>query len=238
MADDNDPRKDLASHFNELFRRSPPGISEKILSTITSKPDLGFECASGLSIALTCADPGSLDASIRAVAQVLPRTADIIIPGSLQFTFQQSLELNVTSLLWENLQALYYFRKKVTPSHTALASLYGALFSASAVKNGLVNDIFIFAFTRLGIHLPDEEVSEDAKKDVGEIRAIAACLQLVTAGSAFMEKHFAETEGLPNVIAALEALRVKNQISHPPGLVLLEVGLFVLSVIIPPNFSR
>ena len=46
-----------------------------------------------------------------------------------------------------------------------------------------------------------------------------------------MEKHFAKTDSLADIIAALEALRVnlKGSIAHPRGLELLEVSLFNLS---------
>ncbi len=113
-----------------------------------------------------------------------------------------------------------------------LTVLSGALLSASAVKNGLLYNDFIYAFTTCGFYAAVERL--ETFEDVGqEAAAIGACLQFVMAGSVFMDKHFAETDGLANVIAALEALRAKT--IHPPALELLEVSAFVLSTITLAN---
>ena len=140
--------------------------------------------------------------------------------------------MSITYFLWRE---LCVFHSEQVTDTTTCRVLYAALFSASAVKNGLLDADFIYAFTRFGLLVSDSDPLEDDRKKAAAMRA-GACLQLITAGSVFMEKHFATTGSSAEYIAALEALitvleasRVKRSIAHPRGLELLGVGLFKLS---------
>ena len=50
--------------------------------------------------------------------------------------------------------------------------LTAALFSTSAVKNGLLDEAFIYAFTRFGLQLPASETFENEMKEVAAIGAV------------------------------------------------------------------
>ena len=168
--------------------------------------------------------------SIRSVVQILPRTSDFMIYNDFNnedckpIFFPERVKEGVAGILRNDLRLSHVYPPKQPTSYP----LYAAHFSASAVKFGLLDEDFIYSFTRLGLQLSAAKSfkSRARSKEVGAIGVIGACLQLITAGSVFMEKHFAKTDGLANVIAALEALRVKNVVTHPRGLELLEVGSF------------
>jgi len=89
----------LLSHFGDLFGSSPQDLAERLMSTITPNPS--FNCAIALSYTLYNAE--SLDASIRSVVHVLPRTASIMVKDS-RFdeprTFRDMLKSSITHLLW------------------------------------------------------------------------------------------------------------------------------------------
>jgi len=137
------------------------------------------------------------------------------------YTFRVMFIITLTDLLWRE---SFIFHSEQATDTTTYKVLYAALFSASAVKNRLLDAEFIYTFTRFGLLLSDSEALEDDKKKFAAIIA-GACLQLITADNVFMEKHFAKDA----LIIVLEALRVKRSILYPRGLELLEVGLFNLS---------
>jgi hypothetical protein len=208
------------------------------MSTIT--PNLTLNCAIALSYSLYKADAKYLDTSIRSVVQVLPRTplvmlkndSDSDVNTNERCTFRDMFKMSITYVLWNELTV---FQSEQVTDTTTYRFLHAALFSASAVKNGLLDADFIYVFTRFGLLLSDFEALEDDRKKVAALRA-GACLQLITAGSVFMVKHFAETDSpadvkaaLEKLITVLEGLRLKRLIAHPQGQELLEVGLFKLS---------
>ena len=127
-----------------------------------------------------------IDTSIRSVVQLLPRTADTLVDNDIdleQFepgTFRARVKATVAYLIRLDLQMLYVYHPMQTPPCRILAA---ALFSASAVKNGLLNDDFIHAFTRYGLQLPASETFGDEREEAAVIGALGACLQLITAGS-------------------------------------------------------
>ena len=144
-------------------------------------------------------------------------------------TFRDMFKMSITCVLWNELTV---FQSEQVTDTTTYRFLHAALFSASAVKNGLLDADFIYVITRFGLLLSDSEALEDDRKKVVALRA-GACLQLITA---FMVKHFAETDSpadvkaaLEKLITVLEGLRLKCFIAHPRGRELLEVGLFKLS---------
>jgi hypothetical protein len=166
--------------------------------------------------------------------RVLPRTADTVVENdtgledtSAPGNFWDKVKALLTNLLRKYLQFSHLPKSAVKPVVGTLPFrvLFGALFSASAVKNGLLDETFIYAFPRYGLQLPASGTFED-RQVVGKIAAVWSCLQLIT--SVFVEK-LAKTDSLADIIAALEALRVKNAISLPRELELLDVSLFKLS---------
>jgi hypothetical protein len=174
------------------------------------------------------------DVSVRSVVQVLPRTSDLIIENDSGFydpyepgSFRERVKAFIIYLIRRHMQGLHLPGQSPDDATYCWLILNAALFSASAVKNGLLDESFIYAFTRDGLQLSPSETFEDDRKGVAAIRAVGACLQLATAGSLFMEKHFAKTNSLADIITALETLRVKVFIDHPGGgLELLEVSPF------------
>ena len=185
----------------------------------------------GLSAAVNfrCAHPASIDATVQSLVEILPRTADIVVcndgrvPHAFQ-TFQDAFRKVLTHSLYDELQKLYHLNLKTEQTTEITTILTNALFSASTVKNGLLDEDFIYDFTRYGFQLPTVQINDERQ----ELAAIGTWLQLITAGRVFMEKHFAVTHGLANVIAALKTPIVNGHDLHPRALTLLEVRLIVL----------
>jgi hypothetical protein len=228
----------LAAIFDNIFRTStgePAQLSRDIFSVMQAHPTLA--CAHALAGTLASQseeNPKNIYALVQGTAAVFtsyPAANEIIIDepnataGSGPVPFHSELYVTLLEMMTCGFgDNRHESGPEVTPSSVTLQT---ALLSGSVVATGLMEDSSISLwFVLEGLRLSDRDQSGRH-----ELLAIAACLQLVTAGAP-MVKQMGPDMGvsLDDIVQALEKLREDKVIQHPNGVRLLEVSVIYFSL--------
>ncbi|KAF8192098.1 hypothetical protein BJ912DRAFT_276659 [Pholiota molesta] len=209
----------MAAIFDNMFRssaREPAHLSRDIFSVIQAHPTLACAHALAHSLIQTShfeGNPKGIHTFVQGTAAVFksyPEASEIIIDepdatsGSGPVHFHDEL----------------YSGLEITPSNVTLQT---SLLSASVVATGLMEDSSIsMIFVREGLRL-----SNTAKDERHELLAIAACLQLVTAGAPMVKQGLDMGDSLDDVVQALENLKEDEVIQHPGGVRLLKATIML-----------
>jgi hypothetical protein len=221
-------RDELDSIFDNIFRTStgePAQLSRNIFSVIQAHPTMA--CAHALAHALTShseENPKEIYRLVQGTAAVFtsyPEANEIIIDepemtcgGPAPFHAELYVELaEYMSYGMEDNQR--EFGSEICPSNVTLQT---ALLSGSVVATGLMERSICRWFVRDGLRLSNID-----KLERREVLAIAACLQLVTAGALIVSQELDMVDSLDVVVHALEKLKEDKVIQHPRGVPLLEV---------------
>ncbi|RDB21874.1 hypothetical protein Hypma_010999 [Hypsizygus marmoreus] len=212
------------ARFTDILQSNNTSV---LLSIIQSNPTTS--CAEALAVAIidrAQSHPQAVDSLVlplRALFDSVERKSVLVHDydaGSEAVTFHYVLTLHLAEFIKDALHetALHTPKHtKITPSNPTLAI---ALFSASAIKNGLLtNTSAPYNFTRQGLQLRDSSFDAEGEVERQEVVAIGACVHLRIAGDIMKDKLLFQGE---NLLHALQALQTKNVISYPPGIALLE----------------
>ncbi|TFK35541.1 hypothetical protein BDQ12DRAFT_714597 [Crucibulum laeve] len=224
MSDYDSQVTTLISSFHEIFQ-SDTDLSTRILSIIKSNPTTA--CAEALPTSILSAAkarPREVDSLVLSTKQIFPSAETLSVddfPDGPQ-TFGYLFRYNLADYLKDALHETHLHEPKqteITPTNPTLAA---ALFSASAIKNGLLKDTKAsYHFLRQGLQLKDEPIEQEREAVV----ALGACLQLSVAGEAMMERWLAQSDGQETILKALNKLKDNNVIRTPGGIRLLEKAI-------------
>ncbi|KAF8192099.1 hypothetical protein BJ912DRAFT_962824, partial [Pholiota molesta] len=224
----------MAAIFDNIFRTSdgePAQLSRDIFSVIQAHPTL--PCAHALAHSLTShseENPKGIHTFVQGTATVFtsyPEASEIIIDepdatsGSGPVNFHDELYVTLSDYMTYGLEDNEHESGlEITPSNVTLQT---SLLSASVVATGLMEDSSIsMIFVREGLRL-----SNTAKDERHELLAIAACLQLVTAGAPMVQQGLDMGDSLDDVVEALEKLMEDEVIKHPGGVRLLKATIML-----------
>jgi hypothetical protein len=228
-SDEETQREELDAIFDNIFRTStldPAQLSRDIFSVIQAHPTLA--CSHALAHSLTShseENPKDIYRLVQGTAAVFtsyPEANQIIIDEPEMTSggpapFHDELYVTLLEYMSYGLEDNEHESGlEITPSNVTLQT---SLLSASVVATGLMEDSSIsMIFVREGLRL-----SNTAKDERHELLAIAACLQLVTAGAPMVQQGLDMGDSLDDVVEALEKLMEDEVIQHPGGVRLLKV---------------
>ncbi|TFK35551.1 hypothetical protein BDQ12DRAFT_725839 [Crucibulum laeve] len=220
-SDYNDQVATLISSFLEIFQ-SNVDRSTRIVSIVTSNPTTA--CAEALATSIlsaATAHPRKVNSLVLSIIQIVPPVQTIRVydfesndPIFFDYLFRYYLADYLKDYLYET-QLHKPKETEITPTNPTLAA---ALFSASAIKNGLlINTKASYHFLRQGLQLSGPV---NQKREV--VLALGACLQLSVAGEAMMERWLIRSDGQDAILKALNKLKDNNVIRAPGGIQLLD----------------
>ena len=220
--DYNDQVSSLTAQFKRLFAHPPAEVS----SIIRESP-LGA-CSEALALAVLSsaqANPFSIDNLVQSLVRDLSATEDLRFTdqdaGYIDTPFNTVFREELADILSDSLQTWPNLKQTdILHNDTLLSS---ALFAASAIRNNLVTSSAICTFVEQGLQFPGATINKERE----EVVAIGACLLLLVAGQVLLAKLMAEEDRLEKVIKALETLKEKAVVQHPPAIDLLKVRWYL-----------
>ncbi|RDB20105.1 hypothetical protein Hypma_012933 [Hypsizygus marmoreus] len=214
----------FVSRFTEKLQAKD---TSDLLSIIKSNPTTA--CAEALAVAITNLAqkrPLEVDALVLPIQALFDAAEAQSIQvydyddGSEPVTFHYVFILHLAEFVKDALHETMLHTPKhteITPSNPTLAT---ALFSASAIKHGLLaNTSAPHNFTRQGLQLPETGFDSPGEVERQEVVAIGACLHLYIAGATMKNKLLFKGEDL---LQSLRAIEKKRVISYAPGITLLQ----------------
>jgi len=216
----------LFERFKDIFK-SPSDLGVELLSVIKSYPIHACAVALGTSVlSHTQASLQDVDRVVVAVKNLLETdyVKSILVTSSSDGEVSDPFEDVCCWTLGEFLSDLLHETQLHVPKQTVISAsnptLSAALFSASAIKNGLhcVTGSATYAFARQGLQLPKADEEEERK----EVLALGVCLQLSVAGATMMKQWLGSSDSQEAVVLALKGLKERGVITTSGGLHLLD----------------
>ena len=183
----------LLVRFEDFFQsiKNLSNISAELLSVIKSYPTHACAVALGRSVLKhTQASLEDIDSVVVAVKNLIEtdyvKSIMVTSDGEVSDPFEDVCSWTLGEFLSDLLHETQLHVPKQTVISASNPTLAAALFSASAIKNGLdcVTGSATYAFARQGLQLPEADEEEERK----EVVAFGTCLQLSVAGARMMEQ--------------------------------------------------
>lgn len=213
--------------FEDIFQsfKTSSDISVELFSVIKSNPTTaGAEALATSVLDHAQASPQQVDTLVVAINNLL----NTLQAQSITITdedgsdpFKDVFSSQLSGFLSDRLHETQLHEPKQTLISASNPTLLAALFSASAIKNRLLqNHKATYAFARQGLQLPDAAEEQERK----EVVALGACLQLSITGATMIEQWLDKSDGQEAVVQALKGLKERGVVTTSGGLYLLDVS--------------
>lgn len=219
----------LFERFKDIFKsfKNPSDLRVELLSVIKSYPTHACAVALGRSVLKhTQASLQDIDSVVVAVKNLIEmdyvKSIMVTSDGEVSDPFEDVCSWTLGEFLSDLLHETQLHVPKQTVISASNPTLAAALFSASAIKNGLdcVTGSATYAFAREGLQLPEADEEEERK----EVLALGVCLQLSVAGAMMMEQWLGSSDSQEAVVKALKGLKERGVVTTSGGLHLLDVS--------------